>query len=99
MYEFLIHDKIYRDQGFEVIGISFDKNKTVLEKFLKKEQIPWTQLFDGKAWESPVNAHYKVRGIPSTFIIDRNGRISAIHTRSLLLDPAIEKALAMPHPQ
>lgn len=86
----------FRDQGFEVIGISFDQNRKVLENFLQKEQIPWTQLFDGKAWESPVNEHYKVRGIPSTFIIDRNGKISAIHTRSLLLEVEIEKALQKP---
>jgi peroxiredoxin len=70
----------YHDKGFEVIGISLDhvKDKAKVETFLEDKKLPWPQSFDGKGWSTPLAASYGISAIPATFLIGKDGRISAI---------------------
>ena len=67
-----LHDQ-YRDKGFEILGVSMDDNAAdVVPAFLKDKNIRYTNLlFDAKVEElyGPIN------GLPTTFIIDRQGTI------------------------
>ncbi len=45
------YDKLH-GQGFEIVGISFDKRRDDLEKFVKEKDMAWPQYFDGKGWEN-----------------------------------------------
>ena len=80
----------YRDQGFEVIGISLDTDEAALRKFIKENQLPWRQVFDGKGWETPLAQQYGVRGIPAQFLIDREGRVISVEARGKRLGNLIE---------
>jgi outer membrane lipoprotein-sorting protein/peroxiredoxin len=92
------YDK-FHDQGFEIVGISFDQERDALEKYVHEKKIEWPQIFDGKMWHSQANQNYKVWAVPTAILIGRDGKIAEYGLRSLLLEPAIEKALAAPAPE
>ena len=67
----------YHDQGFEVVGVSMDRDKDAMLSFLKKHDIPWPQQYDGLAWDSSVATKYGVKGIPEMWLLDRQGHVVA----------------------
>ena len=76
----------YRDQQFEIIGISLDRAKAPLESYIEKEEIAWPQFLDqaGK-----IATMYNVSAIPSTFLIDGEGIIRKVNLRGNALEPAV----------
>ena len=70
-----------KGNGIVVIGISLDDNKSRLRQFIKKNTIPWRNLFSGKAWRDPIIRNWGVRGIPSIFLIGYDGRVLATNIR------------------
>ena len=85
----------YKDQGFDVLGVSLDISKDPLTKFIAKESLGWRQVYDGY-WNGPVASAYNVRFIPSTILIGRDGKVAAVGVRGENLDSAIQSALAGP---
>lgn len=64
--------KTYRGNGFEMIGISLDKgDPQVVRNFAKSMDIPYPIVI------APENVirNYKVTKIPTSFLIDKEGRI------------------------
>jgi peroxiredoxin len=86
--------KKYHGKGFEIIGISLDQDKAALTSFVKKHQMAWPQLFDGKAWQTPNAVRYGVKAIPFTLLIGKDGKIAAVNPRGEKLETAIKAALA-----
>jgi len=84
----------HHPKGFEIIGVSLDEDPDTLKDFLKTKKIPWVQHCDGKAWEGKLPAQYGVHKIPTTFLLDRTGKIIARDLRGEELDAAVAKALA-----
>ena len=62
----------YHDQGFEVLGISFDQANMAdkLKAFTTKNEMPWKQIYEGKYWDTKIGGDYDVAGIPFTLLID-----------------------------
>jgi len=65
----------YHDQGFEIIGISLDKDKSQLEKYMQDTGITWRQYFDGFVWNNKIAGRFGVRGIPHIVLVDKNGAV------------------------
>ncbi len=86
----------YHAKGFEVIGISLDKEsaKEKLEAFIKDKNMPWPQYFDGKGWKSDLVTKYGISGIPATFLIGPDGTVVATDLRGDSLEKAVSKHLA-----
>ena len=63
--------RAYRDQGLVVLGIDAEKPEKI-RAFLKKHDYTFPTLVDVR---KQVAGQYQVRGIPTTFVIDRNGKI------------------------
>ena len=42
-------------KGFEIIGISLDTKESALKRFIEKENMPWSQFFDGKGWSNDLS--------------------------------------------
>ena len=80
----------YHDKGFEIIGISLDTDEAALRKFIRENQLPWRQVFDGKRWETPLVQQYGVRGIPAQFLMDREGRVISVKARGERLGDLVE---------
>jgi peroxiredoxin len=84
--------KRYHARGFEIVGISFDQKPEMMTKFVKENDMPWRQIWDGMG--GPLATQFEVQVIPSTVLIGRDGRVVAFNARAETLEPAIRKALA-----
>jgi thiol-disulfide isomerase/thioredoxin len=76
--------KKYHDQGFEIVGISFDQDKQSLEGFVKDRDMTWVQFFDGKGWENTYGVKYGISGIPTMWLVGKDGRVIDFNARSEL---------------
>jgi len=80
-------------QGFEIIGISLDKGKSELEKFVKENKMSWPQYYDGKVWENDLAQKFAVRSIPRMWLVDKKGMVVDTDARENLAE-RVEKLLA-----
>ena len=80
----------YHDQGFDVIGVSLDEDEAALRAYIKENEMPWRQVFDGQKWSGHLVEQYGVRGIPAPFLIDREGKVISVKARGSLLDELVE---------
>ncbi|MFC2394793.1 MAG: TlpA family protein disulfide reductase [Alloprevotella tannerae] len=71
-----LYDK-YHAQGFDVVGVSFDSDKAPWLNAIKKMNLPWHNISDLKGWKSKAAALYGINSIPSTLLIDPQGKIIA----------------------
>ncbi|NOR44685.1 MAG: redoxin family protein [Candidatus Delongbacteria bacterium] len=62
-------------KGFDVIGVNLDNAKADAEQYIASSGIKWGHIFSGDAWKDANVANFKVQGIPSTFLVDKNGII------------------------
>ncbi len=81
----------WHDRGLEVVGVNLDKDPEALAKYLKENDLPWSQLVGEGAKEAAQT--YDVRGIPTLMLVDRDGKIVAITHQVAKLVPEIEKRL------
>jgi peroxiredoxin len=84
----------YHKQGFEIIGISLDKEEPKLASFTKEKNMTWVQYFDGLVWENKLAVKYGINSIPATFLLDGQGTIIGKDLRGDALEQAVAKALA-----
>ena len=71
----------YKDKGFEIFGVSFDKTREAWIKAIKDDGITWPQVSDLKYWDSDAGKLYAIRSIPSNVLIDKDGIIIAKNLR------------------
>ena len=67
----------FHDKGFDVFGVSFDKDKDAWEKAIADDGLVWPQVSDLKYWGSEAGKLYGVQSIPHNVLIDPNGIIIA----------------------
>ena len=80
-----VYDK-YKSQGFEIFGVSLDNNKSGWLAAIQKDNLTWYHVSDLKGWSSSAAQLYGVRGIPKTFLLDRDGNILKVDMRAEELD-------------
>jgi peroxiredoxin len=80
--------------GFEVIGISLDKDPGKLATFVKQKKMNWPQFCDGKGWDNELAQNFGVTSIPATYLLDREGKIRGVGLRGEKLEEAVAAALA-----
>ncbi|MFV0468950.1 MAG: redoxin domain-containing protein [Dysgonomonas sp.] len=71
----------FKDKGFEIVGISLDKDKSAWEAATKRLSMAWPQMSDLKGWESEGAALYGIKSIPTTLLLDKDGKIIAKNLR------------------
>ncbi len=76
----------YKNQKFQIIGISLDNEKESLEAYVEKEEIMWPQYYDNSR---QISNMYQVRAIPSTFLIDGDGIVRKTNLRGNALETAV----------
>ncbi len=85
----------YKDRGVEFVGISLDRDKAKLAAFVKQRQMGWVHTFSGKGWDDPTVRAYGVRGIPSIWVVGKDGKVVSDKARGQLAR-VLDKALAAP---
>ncbi|HHO59292.1 MAG TPA: TlpA family protein disulfide reductase [Thiotrichales bacterium] len=70
-----LHER-YGKKGLKIIGINLDADKKDADKFLKQVKADFTIAYDpsGKTAEK-----YDLQVMPSSYLIDRNGRLVYLH--------------------
>ncbi len=66
----------YHDQGFDVLGVSFDTEKTKWLAAIEKDGLTWTQVSDLQGWSNAAGALYAIAFIPQNALI-KDGMIVA----------------------
>lgn len=69
--------KLYKDKGFEIFSVSLDTDRKSWLKAINDDSLTWTQVSDLKGYRSEVIKSYGIGGIPSFFLIGRDGKIIA----------------------
>lgn len=81
----------YKDKNFTVVGISLDDKGENWKKAIKDDGMPWTQLSDLKGWKNEVSQYYGINGIPSTLLVDPQGKIIAKDLRGEILNKKLQE--------
>jgi thiol-disulfide isomerase/thioredoxin len=87
-----VYDRYHAD-GLEVVGVSLDNSRESLERFVKKNGIPWPQIFfpNARGWNNPLARENHIQSIPTTFLLDSQGQVAATDARG----PGLGAAVAM----
>ena len=67
----------YHAKGFDVVGLSFDKDKDAWVKAISDLKMPWIHLSDLKGWQTVASDTYTVKSIPDNILVDPEGKIIA----------------------
>jgi len=81
----------YHAKGFDILGVSFDKDKNSWIGAIKSDGLVWNQVSDLKYWSSEAGRAYGVKSIPHTVLIDGDGKIIAIGLRDAALDAKLRE--------
>lgn len=81
----------YHDKGFDIVGLSFDKNREAWLRAISDLQMPWIHLSDLKGWQTVASEVYGIRSIPASVLVDPNGVIVAIDLRGELLGEKLKE--------
>jgi alkyl hydroperoxide reductase subunit AhpC len=80
----------YLDQGVVVVGISLDDELKPLQEMVRSLAIAWPQIHDA---DKSLMKLFNVRGTPTYFLIDREGKITAKDIPMKKLGNAIDDLL------
>lgn len=83
----------YKASGFEVFGVSFDEKTTAWKRAIRTDRINYSQVIDTKIWEGDVAYKYGIEAIPTTFLLDKEGKIVAIDLEGKELEEAVKALL------
>ena len=68
--------KLYKDfknDNFEIIGISLDIDKQRWLKAVESDKLSYTQLIDAKGFDANTAVKFGVESLPSSFLFNQNG--------------------------
>jgi peroxiredoxin len=69
----------YRDQGFEIVAVEGKRDTERARKFIAEQGLSYTLVEDGEGEAEVASSLYKVRAYPSSYLIDREGRVMYFH--------------------
>lgn len=81
-------------KGFEIYGVSLDKNADAWKAAIQKDQLNWPNVSDLGGWGSVPAQVYQVQSIPANFLLDANGVIVGKNLRGANLHAAIQQLVA-----
>jgi peroxiredoxin len=85
--------KKYKSKGFEIYGVSLDKDMQSWVEAIKKDGITWIQVSDLQYWNCAAAKDYNVQGIPFTVLLDKEGKVIAKDLRGDALDAKLKEIL------
>lgn len=71
----------YKDKGFDVIGISLDRDKDKWLEAIEADHLTWNHVSDLQYWNSEAAKLYGVNSIPHSILLDKEGIIIAKNLR------------------
>jgi peroxiredoxin len=69
----------YRDQGFEIVAVEGKRDTERAKRFVADKKLTFTILENGQGDAEVASRLYGIRGYPSSFLADRQGRVLFFH--------------------
>jgi len=86
-----LHNK-YKNQGFEIVGVSLDKEKAKWLSAIKKDKIDYVQVNDPGAFDAKSAIDFGVENMPASYLFDASGKLVAINPSEQQIINEINKA-------
>lgn len=83
----------YKDQGFNVIGVSLDRKKEDWEKAIENDGLDWSHVSHLKYFQDPIAQLYNINAIPASFLLNEEGVIVAKNLRGPALEAKVSELL------
>lgn len=83
----------FRDKGFEIYSVSLDNDKADWLKAIKQDKINWMQVIDPGGWETPTAQKWAIYALPTSYLIDRDGRLLAMDLEGKQLENALKELI------
>jgi peroxiredoxin len=80
----------YRDQGLVIVGVSLDEDPKALQEMVSSKGVTWPQVRDA---EGAIVKLFNVKGTPTYYVLDRDGKIAAKRIPAQELSGAITNLL------
>lgn len=85
--------KKYKNKGLEIVAVSLDSDGDAWLKAVDELKMPYPQMSDLKAWDSPAAILYGIESIPYLLLLDKEGIIIDKDLRGKELEDKLVKAL------
>nr|WP_266095233.1 thiol-disulfide oxidoreductase ResA [Gracilibacillus oryzae] len=72
--------KNFKDQGVEILAVNIEESDLIVQNFVDRFNLSFPILMDR---DGEVTGKYKIGPIPTTFLIDKNGKVVKIITGSM----------------
>lgn len=79
-------------KGLNIISVSLDNDADKWKAAISKDKLSWTQVSNLKEMQDPIALQYGVTQIPTTILVDSNGKVVA---RDLFGEDLKEKILEL----
>ena len=86
--EVLYHQ--FKNKELEILAINNGEDGNVVRRFINENNYTFPVLLDS---DGSVSVGYGIRGIPTIFVLDREGKIIAVHTGRILANQNVLTAL------
>jgi len=83
----------FKGRNFTILGISLDKDKAAWAQAIKQDGLTWTHASELNDFNGASVRLYQVESIPSSFLLDHNGKIIARDLRGEELDNFLNNTL------
>jgi peroxiredoxin len=83
----------YGKSGFTVIGVSLDYKLADLTAFLEENKLPWPQIWEDGALDSPPANQLGIVTLPTMILVDREGKVVSRNVRMVDLEGELKKLL------
>jgi peroxiredoxin len=79
----------YHAKGFEILGVSLDRDMNAWTGAIKQDGLPWLHVSDLQFWNNAAAQQYGITSIPFTVLVDKEGKVIDKNLRG----PALEAKL------
>ncbi|MDP4282268.1 MAG: TlpA disulfide reductase family protein [Bacteroidota bacterium] len=86
----------YKYKGFDILGVSFDKDRSHWINAIKADGLTWIQISDLKGWDNQAGRLYGILSIPSNVLLDKDQKIIARNLQGEDLQKKLAELLGPP---
>ncbi len=83
----------YKGKGFEIFSVSIDDNAGKWENAIRKDKITWLQVNEPGGFKAATAVQWGIYGIPTIYLIDKEGRLREMDLEGKALEKAIKELL------
>lgn len=72
---------LYKNKGFQILSVSLDDHADRWKQAIVQDRMTWLHVSDLQGWNNAACKLYAIRAVPSSFLVDPQGKIVATGLR------------------